>query len=104
MVAVAAAALVAMGRVRATDSVWTEGGKLELEYRTVTDDHPEGWLTLAGVIQHSSNIGIVKLAGRLSPEEQFHYLRAFGLGTFTGIEFPVEARGSVPRALLPRAA
>jgi cell division protein FtsI (penicillin-binding protein 3) len=93
----AAAALVAMGKVRATDSVWTEGGKLELEYRTVTDDHPAGWLTLPGVIQHSSNIGIVKLAARLAPEEQFHYLRAFGLGTYTGVDFPVEARGSVPR-------
>lgn len=93
----AAAALLQYRRVGPRDSVWTEDGKLELEHRTITDDHPAGWLTLPGVIQHSSNIGMVKLAARLTPEEQFTFLRGFGLGAYTGVEFPVEARGSVPR-------
>ncbi len=93
----AAAALLMHGLVAPEDSVWTERGKFDMEYRTVTDDHPEGWLTLRGVIQRSSNIGMVKFAERLTPAQQYTMLRDFGLGTPTGLDYPTDAAGSLPR-------
>jgi len=93
----AAAALLSRGLVRPGDSVWTNLGRLEFEHRTITDDHPNGWLDLRGVIRQSSNIGIALFAERLAPEQQYETLRDFGLGTPTGVEFPVESRGRLYR-------
>jgi cell division protein FtsI (penicillin-binding protein 3) len=93
----AAAALLTHGLVAPDDSVWTEQGRFDMEYRTVTDHHPEGWLTLRGVMQRSSNIGIVKFAGRLTPAQQYTMLRDFGLGTPTVLDFPADAAGYLPR-------
>jgi len=93
----AAAALLRQGLVRPDDTVWTNLGRLEFEHRTITDDHPNGWLDLRGVIQQSSNIGIALFAERLTPVQQYETLRDFGLGTYTGIEFPAEAPGRVNR-------
>jgi cell division protein FtsI (penicillin-binding protein 3) len=91
----AAAGLLIRDRVKPTDSVWGEGGtyQLPLRPRPITDDHPQHWMTLDRVIAVSSNIGIVKFASRLRPDEQFEMLRRFGLGSPTGVEFPSESPG-----------
>ena len=47
--------------------------------------------TLAGIIAHSSNIGMAQVAQTISPQVQYQYLRAFGLGQPTGLglgEYP----------------
>jgi cell division protein FtsI (penicillin-binding protein 3) len=54
--------------------------------------HP---LTLEEVIQHSSNVGAVKLGLLLGPEKLYHYTQAFGFGQKTGIDLPGEVRGIV---------
>jgi cell division protein FtsI (penicillin-binding protein 3) len=92
----AAAALLQRQRVGDRDSVWGEAGTYVTPHRTIRDDHPEGWMTLRRAIEVSSNIGMAKFAGRLTATELFESLRAFGLGTPTGIEFPAEARGILP--------
>ncbi len=89
----AAAALLEHGLVQPDDSVWGEDGKYRIGGRVITDETPEGWMTLRDVIRRSSNIGIVKFASRLTREQQFEVLRDFGLGTPTGVEYPVESRG-----------
>ncbi len=89
----AAAALLAGGLAHPTDSVWTEQGTYVTEHRTIKDDHPSGWLSLRQVIELSSNIGIVKLAQRLSPVAQYEMLRDFGFGTPAGVEYPIESPG-----------
>ena len=91
-----AAALLAHGRVEPTDSVWGENGQFRLNGRTITDDHPERWMTLRRVIAQSSNIGIAKFSNRLEPEELYVSLRAFGLGSPTGVEFPLDENGLLP--------
>jgi cell division protein FtsI (penicillin-binding protein 3) len=91
----AAAALLEAGLVRDRDSVYAERGVWVTPYRTFHDDEPREWVRLRDVIQVSSNIGIVKFAQRLSPAQQYDMLRAFGLGTPTGIEFPAESRGTL---------
>ena len=92
-----AAAVLKHDLVDPTDSVWGENGRLTIGTRVIEDDHTEGWLTLRDVIRESSNIGIVKFARRLSPERHYGMLRDFGLGTPSGVEFPVESAGLLAR-------
>jgi cell division protein FtsI/penicillin-binding protein 2 len=79
------------------DGIWTfqppRGGR---PYR-ITDVHvAREPLTLEMAIAHSSNIALAKFSQRLDPLLQFDMLRAFGLGTRSDVEFPVEASGAVP--------
>jgi len=89
----AAAALLALKRVRPGEHVSGENGVYHLPGRTITDDDPQPTLTLADAIRVSSNIAIVKFAARLRPAEQYGMLRDFGFGALTGVEFPGEAVG-----------
>jgi len=91
----ALAALLEAGLADPDELVYTENGRYETEYRVIVDDHEydSAWITLREVIRYSSNIGMVKFASRLEPNQQFGMLRAFGLGTRTGVEFPLEAQG-----------
>jgi cell division protein FtsI (penicillin-binding protein 3) len=52
--------------------------------------------TIAGIIAHSSNIGMSQVAKHVSPQVQYDYLRAFGLGQPTGIGLPGESPGDLP--------
>jgi cell division protein FtsI (penicillin-binding protein 3) len=52
--------------------------------------------TIAGIIAHSSNIGMSQVAGHISEQTQYDYLRAFGLGAPTGIGLPGESGGDLP--------
>jgi len=90
----AAAALLALNRVRPGEHVSGEDGIYRLPGRPpITDEDPQPTLTLADAIRVSSNIAIVKFAARLRPAEQYRMLRDFGFGVLTGIEFPGEAAG-----------
>ncbi|HEU4993401.1 MAG TPA: penicillin-binding transpeptidase domain-containing protein [Gemmatimonadaceae bacterium] len=94
-----AAALLAQGKARTGDKVPARGGTYELHGRTIHDEpHPGPTptsLSLADVIQLSSNIGIVQFADRLSPREEFEALRDFGIGTPTGFPYSAEAGGTL---------
>jgi cell division protein FtsI (penicillin-binding protein 3) len=52
--------------------------------------------TIAGIIAHSSNVGMSQVARHISEQTQYHYLRAFGLGQLTGIGLPGELPGELP--------
>ena len=92
-----AAALLREGKASPRDTVFAENGAWNTGRNTIRDTHKSGWLTLAGVIQVSSNIGIVKLSQRLTPAEQFQALRDFGFGSPTGVEYPGESPGRLRR-------
>ncbi|MET0481048.1 MAG: penicillin-binding protein 2 [Mycetocola sp.] len=55
--------------------------------------HERQQLTLAGVLQTSSNTGTSQLGERLSPEKRYNYLDAFGIGHGSTIGFPGEQKG-----------
>ena len=50
-------------------------------------------LTVAQVIQKSSNIGTAKIAAMLSPEQMWNMFDAIGLGQQPGLGFPGEVTG-----------
>jgi cell division protein FtsI (penicillin-binding protein 3) len=52
--------------------------------------------TIAGIIAHSSNVGISQVAAHISPQTQYAYLRAFGLGQPSGLGLPGETAGDLP--------
>jgi cell division protein FtsI (penicillin-binding protein 3) len=58
--------------------------------------HPTVRYTIAGILAHSSNVGMVQVVQHVSPQVQYHYLRAFGLGSPTGLGLPGENTGILP--------
>ncbi len=88
-----AAALLSRNLATMADSVDVGNGRWVLKDRVITDTHTEGWLTLRVALQESSNIGMAKLAERLSRGEQYETLRDFGFGSITGVDLPGEVPG-----------
>src|SRR5690606_16817923 len=89
------AALLALGRATLRDSVFGEEG--HYERLALNDTHEHEWLTLADALRESSNIGVAKLAERLERGEQYLALRSFGFGSPTGVAYPSESGGRLPR-------
>ena len=52
--------------------------------------------TIAGIIAHSSNVGMSQVAAHITPQVQYDYLRAFGLGQPSGLGLPGETPGDLP--------
>jgi cell division protein FtsI (penicillin-binding protein 3) len=52
--------------------------------------------TIAGIIAHSSNIGMSQVANHVSEQTQYDYLKAFGLGQPSGLGLPGESAGLLP--------
>lgn len=92
------AALLAEHRASLSDRVFAENGAWTMPNgRTVTDVHPYEWLTLRDGLRVSSNVVMSKFSDRLPAPAQYAYLRDFGFGTQTGVEYPVESSGRLPR-------
>ena len=60
--------------------------------------HPSLRLTATGVLAKSSNIGTVLAAERMPAADLHRYLRAFGLGSRTGVGLDGESAGLLPAA------
>lgn len=68
---------------------------LSIGSATVRDPHPYGALTVAQVIQKSSNVGTAKMALSLPRETLWSILSRAGFGTITGCGFPGEVSGKL---------
>ena len=68
--------------------------------KTINDAEPHGLMpmTLRDIIVHSSNIGTLKMAERVGTQGLNDYMRAFGFGTATGLDFPGESAGMMKDA------
>jgi len=70
-----------------------EGGRWMHNGALITDDHHTGALTFEEVLWKSSNIGAAKIGLRVDPAVHYQYLRKFGFGEPTGLNFPGETSG-----------
>ncbi|OJZ17592.1 MAG: cell division protein [Thiobacillus sp. 65-29] len=70
-----------------TPETWRVGNKL------VRDVHPHPQLTVTEIIQKSSNVGAVKLAMSLTPQQFWDVLHRAGFGEQPGSGFPGETAG-----------
>ncbi len=92
--AVSLAAVMEEGLAKAQTPVFCENGALVLVNNdTIRDVSPHGILTMAEVVEKSSNIGAIKLVRRMEKRDFYEYIRRFGFGTRTGIGLPAESTG-----------
>lgn len=75
------------------DTVMNCGGRLYFGSASISDAHPHGMLTVAEIIQKSSNIGSAKLAANFQPEEMWRMFDQLGFGSPLKLGFPGEASG-----------
>ncbi|MGE5410979.1 MAG: penicillin-binding protein [Clostridiales bacterium] len=83
--------------VKLDESVYAENGKYKYKRANITDSHRHQFLTVRGIIEQSSNIGMAKIIGRLDDDKFYKYLRNFGFGNFTSIDLPGESKGKLKK-------
>lgn len=70
-----------------------ENGLWHYAGKPLKDYHPYGRLSAADALKKSSNIAAAKIAIRLGEDRLYRYLKAFGIGTPSGIALPGEEGG-----------
>ncbi|MFZ2855299.1 MAG: penicillin-binding protein 2 [Rhodocyclaceae bacterium] len=81
------------GKVRFDSIINCAPGKLTIGTATIADAHPHGALTVAQVIQKSSNVGAAKIAAMLAPQQMWEMFDASGFGQISRLGFPGEVGG-----------
>ena len=77
------------------DIVDCQGSVITLAGRVIHDDKGDhfGRLTVTEALEHSSNVGAIKVALKVGQDRFYQYVRDFGFGSRTGAEMPGETRG-----------
>jgi len=73
--------------------IYCEKGSMKVAGRRVRDHKKFGMLSFEEVLEKSSNIGAIKCAQKLGQEKFYQYIKRFGFGEKTGIDFPGESVG-----------
>ncbi|HEY4182958.1 MAG TPA: penicillin-binding transpeptidase domain-containing protein [Kofleriaceae bacterium] len=75
------------------DSGFDVAAPLVVGGHAIHDAEPEKYLTVSGIVKHSSNIGTGKIALRFGRDRLYAALKSYGFGQKTGIELPGESAG-----------
>jgi cell division protein FtsI (penicillin-binding protein 3) len=92
---VTAAAALDRGLVDPGQSFFCDQGRTRVAGHTIRDISAFGSLTLQGILEKSSNVGILKVGRMLSSAQFYDTIRKFGFGERTDIELPGENPGIV---------
>ncbi len=92
---VTVAAGLESGQYQPDTKIQTSPGTLKIGPATIHDSHAHGILTVAEVIQKSSNVGASKIALSLDKKYMWDTFNLLGFGSKTHIGFPGEAAGQV---------
>ena len=70
---------------------------IQVADRIIHDAEPRGTetLTVAQILSHSSNVGAITIAEKLGQATLMDWIKRFGFGRQTGIDFPGESQGLV---------
>lgn len=88
-----AALALERGKVRPDTVINCAPGRLTIGSATISDAHPHGALTVAQVVQKSSNVGTVKIALGFPPKEMWEMFDSVGFGQAPNLGFPGEVHG-----------
>lgn len=88
-----AALALERGKLRFDTVVNCAPGRMTIGSATISDAHPHGALTVAQVIQKSSNIGTAKIALGFQPKEMWELFDSLGFGQAPNLGFPGEVHG-----------
>ena len=83
------------GKVAPQTIVPTAPGRLTIAKYTIRDVHPAAALTVAQVIQKSSNVGAAKIALSMPREGMWDFFHRVGFGTAPQLGFPGAAAGKL---------
>ena len=89
------AAALKAGEVKPETVFQTAPGTFSIGRSVIRDAHREESLTVAQVIQKSSNVGSAKIALSLPPQTLWEMLSEAGFGALTGSGFPGEVSGKL---------
>ncbi len=89
------AAAIESGNYKPETIVQTGSGQLVIGNATIHDAHPAGALTVAQVIQKSSNVGAAKIALAMPAETLWDIFSNVGFGTQPRSGFPGEVSGKL---------
>ncbi|MBC7404872.1 MAG: penicillin-binding protein 2 [Cytophaga sp.] len=81
------------GRVTPDTQIQTAPGSMTIGTQTIHDAHKQGVLSVAQVIQKSSNIGTVKMALQMPPQEMWEMFTTVGFGQQPKFGFPGAVAG-----------
>jgi cell division protein FtsI (penicillin-binding protein 3) len=90
---VTASAAMQFGDYKPETKIQTAPGSMSIGPATIHDSHMHGILTVAQVIQKSSNVGAARMALSLKREELWSAFNQLGFGARSNIGFPGEASG-----------
>lgn len=90
---VAAAAALEEGVTTEDERIDCGRGAIQVADRIIRDHSVFDVLTFREVVEHSSNVGMIRIGQRLGRERLGRYVAAFGFGEPTGVELPAESRG-----------
>ena len=83
------------GRVSPNTLIATAPGRMTIANYTIHDSHPAAALTVAQVLQKSSNVGAAKIALGLPREAMWDLFRRVGFGSAPQLGFPGATAGRV---------
>jgi cell division protein FtsI (penicillin-binding protein 3) len=83
------------GKYNTTSTLNTAPGTYKIGPATIHDHENYGVMTLAQIIQKSSNVGASKIALSLDKQYMWSMLGQLGFGEKTGIEYPGEVSGKL---------
>jgi cell division protein FtsI (penicillin-binding protein 3) len=95
---VTVAAALRSGKIQPNTKFFCENGKFKIGKRVIHEaetTHGFGWLSLAEILQVSSNIGTSKVALSIGQDAFRTMITEMGFGSKTGIDFPGEASGII---------
>ncbi|CAG0974755.1 cell division protein FtsI (penicillin-binding protein 3) [Methylophilaceae bacterium] len=90
-----AAAALESGIFTTESQIQTSPGWFKVGSAIVRDVHPQGLVSVAQVIQKSSNVGSAKMALSLEPKYLWNVFNQVGFGRATNVGFPGEAVGKL---------
>ena len=91
------ATLLDQNLCKETETINVENGRYRFKNANISDTHSFENLTVRGIIEQSSNVGISKLSQRIDDELFYKYLRGFGFGNYTAINLPGEVKGTLKK-------
>ena len=81
------------GKFKSSTLIDTSPGRITIGSATISDSSRKGILTVAEVVQKSSNVGMAKIALTFQPVEMWQLFSQLGFGTPLNLGFPGEAGG-----------
>ena len=77
---------------------FTVPDQIQVADRVIHDSeiHPTEKLRVGEILGRSSNVGAIEIAEQLGKQRLYHWIRAFGFGSPTGIGLPNDEQGLVP--------